>query len=138
MESLGLAPRALPPTLPGGGGVLGVDSIQRLLLAKATCPALGGSFQKETLFLGFFFHFFFYNQAGNCSRRGGEAGRGWGTSTATPLCGVGGKWVPFGSYEGRGVPKVSGRKAAVRWLCGLFKQVLPTEGNHVTGILSRR
>lgn len=33
---------------------MGFDSIQRLLLAKATCPVLGGSFQKETLFLGFF------------------------------------------------------------------------------------
>lgn len=36
VESRGLAPRALPPTLPGGGswGVLGVDTIKRLLLAQ--------------------------------------------------------------------------------------------------------
>lgn len=52
-----------------------------------------------------------------------QSGPGLGYPAATLLCGVRGKRVAFGCFEGRGAPKLAGRKATVRWLCGLFKQL---------------
>lgn len=55
-------------------------------------------------------------------RRGGEAG--WGTPALPPcFVGLGESGCLSAVRKGVGVPKLAGRIAAVRWRCGLFKQL---------------
>lgn len=128
VESLGLAPRALPLTLPGAGG-LDVDTNKRFLLGQQKqSPALGGSFQNETLLSPFFF----CSQVGDHSCHSSKAGQGWGAPLPLLFLGCG---------KGGEHPNWPGGKLRC---CGFVvclsnsETLLPAEGNHVTGILSQR
>lgn len=112
---LGISTENLAFNFVEGGG-LDVDTVKLLLIAqqkRRVQAALGGSFQKETHISP---HLLLLELGWELLPSQRQSGTGLGVPCCHPA--VWGKCVALGRYEGIGA-----LKAAVRCLCGLFKQL---------------